>query len=933
MRKGIFFILLSLFAVSLAAQDYSQLELPNDSDIRIGQLDNGMTYYIAKNKKPEGMANYYIVHNVGAMQEEEHQNGLAHFLEHMAFNGTKNFPDKNLLEYLETIGVQFGRNVNAYTSQEETVYMLMDVPTVRETIIDSALLILNDWSHYISLVGEEIDKERGVILEELRTGQGAQRRIFNKISPTYFNHTKFAERNVIGTEELLKTFKHDDIREFYHDWYRPDNQAVIIVGDFDIDKVEEKAKELFSQIPTVENAKELEYTPVPNYKEDEVLIVSDPEQTYNLAMVVIPIETIPLELNSTIMAKAVNTNYSMMSAMINERLTDLSKSLDAPFVQASVYVGSRTRHQDAFIINVVPKDADFEPAIDAVMQEIVRVRKYGFTESALERVKANLLKRNEERYANRESRKNSEIVSAAMANFMSNVPILDQEVDYEMTKNFINVTTVDIVNEMIGTYAPEVPAALIVIATEKDVDSLDGESLLKAYQTSLKAEVEPLEEDIIDRPLISEEPVAGKIVEESTDKYGNTVFKLSNGAEVIITTTDHKKDELLFRATKQGGESLLAEEDVLASALMSSVTSISGVGEFSANDLKKMLAGKSLFVSYSIDLTKLKLSGRSSVSDLETFAQVIYLTYTSPRFTEDDLDVFKKRVKPQFDNLSIDPHTAYSDSLAVVTYGNSPRITTTEQLVAGYNDITVEQLQNMHKTMFNGADGMKFYFVGNVTADEFKPLIEKYIASIPKGELTPYIAEATPQFIKGSAENVFVRKQENPKASVAVVLNVDDFDYTLENLVAFEALKHVLNIRYTEVIREEKGATYGVQLSASTTKEPDVTFTLTAQFDTSGDMAEETAEIIISEIEKIANEGAIEIDVHKAKETFLKNFKNAQKENASRLSWNVVLTESGLDYLNDYEAAVNSIDSDKVKEMAKFLMSKSNRVKVIMLPE
>ncbi|MFI3262153.1 MAG: insulinase family protein [Rikenellaceae bacterium] len=933
MRKTFFLIILSIFCISLYAQDYSHLELPNDSDIRIGKLDNGMTYYIAKNGKPEGMANYYIVHNVGAMQEEEHQNGLAHFLEHMAFNGTKNFPDKELLEYLETIGVQFGRNVNAYTSQEETVYMLMDVPTVRETIIDSALLILNDWSHYISLVGEEIDKERGVILEELRTGMGAQRRVFNKISPTYFNHTKFADRSVIGTEELLKTFKHEDIREFYHDWYRTDNQAVIIVGDFDIDKVEAKAKELFSKIPMVENAKPVEYTPVPPYKEDEVLIVSDPEQTYNIAMIVTPIETIPLEMNSTIMAKAVRTNYSMMSAMINERLSDLSKEPDAPFVQASVYVGSRTRHQDAFIINVVPRDADFEPAIDAVVKEITRVRKFGFTESALERVKANLLKRNEERYANSDSRKHGEIVSAAMKHFMSNYPILDQEVDYEMTKNFINVTSLQIVNEMIGTYAPEVPSALIVIATEKDVDSINGDKLIESYQSALKAEVEALEEDSIDKPLISEEPTAGEIVNETTDAYGNTVLTLSNGAEVIIRTTDYKKDELIFTANIEGGESLLADEDMVAAALMSSIASISGTGDFTANELRKVLAGKSLFVSYKIDLTKLILSGRSSVSDVETLAQMIYLTYTSPRFTEEDLEVYKKRVKPQFDNLYLDPHTAYTDTLTTAMYGKHPRMITTEGLVKGYNDIKVDQLYKMHKTMFNGVDGAKFYFVGNVTADELKPIIEKYIASIPKGEHTPFVKGVSPEFISGSVENVFTRKQENPKASVGIVLNVDGFDYNLENLVAFEALKHILNIRYTEVIREEKGATYGVRLSTSLTKEPEPTFELTAYFDTNGDVAEETAEIVISELEKIAKEGALDTDLHKAKEAFLKNFKNYQKENSTWLRWNVSLTESGIDYLNDYENVVSSLDSKRIKQVAKMLSKKSDKVKVIMLPE
>lgn len=932
MRKIIFSVVLFMLTVAVKAQNIMEQTLPNDPNIRIGKLDNGMTYYVAKNSKPENMANFFIVHNVGAMQESDHQNGLAHFLEHMAFNGTKNFPDKKLLQYLESIGVQFGYNINAYTSQEETVYMLMDVPMTRQTIIDSALLVLNDWSHYISLDGEEIDKERGVIIEELRTGMGAQRRIFNKIAPVYFNNTKFADRLIIGTEEILKNFKYEDIRTFYHDWYRTDNQAVIAVGDFDVDKVEAQIKELFSKIPAVENAQPIAFTPIPKYEKDVVTVVTDPEQTSNLLSIMTPIESLSIEKNNTVMAQVISTCYGMMTSIINERLAELSQSPDAKFSSASVGVDSRTRHSEMFSVDITPKGLDFEPAIEAVVAEIVRVRKFGFSNTALERVKANMLKANEQRYTNRESRKNSEIVNIAMSNFMSNKPILEPEYNYKFTEQLINSITLDMLNSMVGNYMPEMPSALIVASTEKDFSSINTDNILKAYQNALKFEVEELVDEKIDRPLIGSELKPGKIKSETTDKYGDTVWKLANGATVVLRTTDYKKDELIFSGYKPGGMSLVSDKDITAASMISEVASLSGIGDFNASDLRKVLAGKSVSMRYGINNTKTDLSGRSSVSDAETLLKLFYLNYTTPRFTDEDLGVFKKKFKVQFENISMNPMVAFYDSLFAKVYDYNPRYFSTTKSINEYDKIEVEQLKAIHKTVFEGVDGAKFYFVGNITKEQLKPLVEKYIASLPKGKATPFVKGVTPEFVKGDDKNIFTRKQENPKASVGVAFNITGLDYTLENMLAFDALKHILDIRYIEVIREEKGATYGVSVMSRAAKEPNVNFLLMAMFDTNGDVALEMSDIISSEIQKIADNGPLDSDLQKAKEVFAKNFKNAQIENGSWMGWVKSLNDDGIDHVNDYEKELNALNSEHVKAMAKRLIENPNRVKVIMMP-
>lgn len=934
MKRILLFILVLLNAnLTAFSQNYELTKvMPNDPEIRTGKLDNGMTYYIRKNDKPAGMAEFYIIHNVGAIQEKPEQNGLAHFLEHMAFNGTEHFPDKQLLNYLETIGVQFGRNVNAYTSQEETVYSMTDVPMTRETILDSALLILRDWSHYISLLPEEIDKERGVILEELRTGRDASRRMFDKSAPLIYNHTKYADHLIIGTEEILKNFKPEEIKAFYNEWYRPDLQAIAIVGDFDPDTVEKKVKELFASVPGRENPTPKKEIVIPDYNRDEALIVTDPEQTYTTATIFYPNNIFPIKDNDKYSAQVKNMTFTLITTMLNETLNDIAQQPDAPFLYAGVGYGSRSVNSDYFYGGVVTSENALPQGIEALTVEIERVQRYGFSQSALDRAKANILKANETAYENRNDRKNSYFINQIQDNFLGNYPMLSAEEDYKITKNFIEKVSLDEVNTMIPELIPEKYVAIIANTPEKtDIPVPDAAEILAAYKRGKTAEIEKATTQENIQPLINENIAPGRITASETDELGNIVWKLSNGAKVVFRKTDFKQDQVLFAAYEKGGSSLLENEEMIPLEFLCPVVSSSGLGNLSANELRKALAGKSAYVGISVSDYNHGLSGSASSTDIETLLQLVYLSYAHPRFDETDFDVTMNKIASSLKNYEVDPGAAMTDSILKTIYGSNPRVVTTAQAAQNMNKVTLNQLRKIYSKLYNGANGVTFYIVGNVDEEILKPLVEKYLASLNRNEIKNW-NNVNLEPLQGDISNIFHRKQETPKSSVRMDFK-GDFNYNLDNIIALDMLTHILRIRYTESIREEKGATYGVGVGNSTSDIPKPAYSLTVSFDTNGDVAEETSELIIDEIEKIAKNGPMDNDLTKAKEVFLKNFNNNLKENNAWLSWILAYHEKNMNYYDDYVSIVSSINKQKLQNLARQILESRSKFKIIMLPE
>lgn len=933
MRKLSLIICSCLLALGAAAMEnpFSQ-KTPIDSSVIQGVLPNGMRYYIVGNSKPENMADFYIVHNVGAMQEEDNQNGLAHFLEHMAFNGTKNYPGKDLLNYMESIGVQFGRNINASTSQEQTIYMLSDVPISRKSVIDSALLVLNDWSYYITLDEEEIEKERGVILEEMRTGLSAGRRTFNKAAPLMFNNTKYADRLVIGTEDVVANFDPKELMKFYHDWYRTDQQAIIAVGDFDPISVEKSVIERFSKIPAVESPKEKEVVTIPPYSKNEVIVVTDPEQGMTMCNILTPVQTLPLEFRNSMFAYALNLTKTLAFSIINERLDDLSKEADAPFLGAGVGEQDLTRYNNTFYSVVASKEGELAKGVDAVTKELQRFKKHGFSEAALERAKSKMVKSFETEFNNREARKNGSYVSDIINSYLSNEPLMSLQQEYEVAKPIIESVTLESINEIIGLMAPDAPSALVIYAPEKDGIVPNGEEILASYEAAIQSDVDRLEESSISVELMEQEPKAVKIAAPKTDIYGNSVWKLKNGATVVLRTTDFKQDEILFSSFKDGGVDLTSDEDILAANLITSYLSIAGVSDFSGSDLRKMLSGKSVSVRLNFSDHSTSLSGSSSVSDVKEMFQLIHLTYTEPRYDQQNLDFLKQQIASIYQNIDTDPDVAFADSVSLNTYHNSPRLVTSMRIKDETDGVTLSQIEKVYSTMMDGVDDTHFIFVGNIDQKGLEPYIAQYIATLPKGRKGAINRDVELENIEGVAETVFKRKQENPKAKVNVEIFSDGFKNTLENSVVGSAFRFVINNRYLEVIREEKGATYGVRTSGGfdpITGE----YRLVASFDTNGKQAEEAADLVISELEDVAQSGIKESDLNKAKEVFLKNFTNGQKENSSWMGWITSLYRYDIDNVNEYVSAVESLTIDDIKEFAAKLLEDNNKLKVIMLPE
>ena len=635
-------LLLAILFISLTAIAQQNPPQPIDPAVRYGQLENGLTYFIRQNKQPENRADFYIAQKVGSMQEEDPQAGLAHFLEHMAFNGTKHFPNKELLNYLEENGVKFGENVNAYTSFDETVYYLSNVPVIREGILDSALLILHDWSSEIALEGDEIESERGVIREEWRTRGGAQSRLWEKMLPVMFKDSKYANRLPIGSIDVINNFKHDEIRDYYDKWYRPDLQGIIIVGDIDPDKVEEKVKALFSKIEKPEDAAEREYFPVPDNDETIVSIASDPEATRTNLMIFYKHEPLPDEVKQSQTGFVINYVLNVASSMISDRFDEITQKPNSPFLGAYAYDDDYfvAKTKDAWTVVGVSADDKIKDALSAMIRETERMKKFGFTESEYERARENTLKSYENAYNNRDKQQNSVYSQEYVNSFINNEPFPGIEYEYNMIKMIAPNIPVEGINQTIASLIQDNNMVISISGPDKEGLVYPSEQDILDVVKQVKAEdIEAYAEEISDEPLIATPPAAGEIIKtEKNEEFDATVWTLSNGMKVVLKNTDFKDDQILMTASSVGGYSQYAEQDPINSKTMSSIMTLGGVGNFSATNLRKVMAGKTASASPTVSLITQGFSGSSSIKDFETMLQLVYLYFTSPRSDKDAFD-------------------------------------------------------------------------------------------------------------------------------------------------------------------------------------------------------------------------------------------------------------------------------------------------------
>ena len=941
MKKLLLFVVAFVLGATAAvqAQINPQQPIPADKEIRQGVLPNGLTYYIRHNEKPKGMANFYIVHDVGAAQEGDNQQGLAHFLEHMAFNGTKNYPDKSMIEYLESIGVKFGANLNAFTSWDLTQYFMTDVPVARESVIDSTLMILHDWSHFIALEEEEIDNERGVIKEELRTRDGASWRSTIEMLKAVGKGTIYAERNLIGYLDGLQSFTYQDIRDFYHKWYRPDYQAVVVVGDVDVDAVEHKIKTIMADIPApAADAAQKELVVIPDNDEPIVSIFTDPEQQRSMIQVIYKAPAIPKQYKSLVMAELVNIMTGYINTMMNERLNDISRKPDAPFTMASFSAASSfgvCPTLDANVGGVMTPDGKLKEGYAALLTEMERMRRHGFTQSEFERAQQNILSSIEAQYNSREDREHDFFAERCIDNFRLGTPIPDAETERDLDKQLTEMISVDMINATVKQlYDPLKNAVIIVQSPLKEGVTVPTEQeVIEMLKAAVASEVAPFEDNTVKEPLIGEDVVlkGSKVKKESVNaSLGTTEWTLKNGIKVVVKQTPYEADNISFTAISDGGAAIFADEQFYSAQMLGPVMQMSGISKFSASDLRKQLSGKNVGVYLGASQYNHNVNGYSILKDTETMFQLLYLAFTAPRFSEDDFNVLMNRYSAMLANQMTNPDMIFSTERMKTYYGdNFRRQQLTPELL---KSVKFEDMAPVHAKLYANAADFRFEFVGNMSPEELKPLVEKYIGSLPvnKKAANSFVDDGV-RVVKGNVVNDFRVKMEQPKVKVSFLYS-GDMDYNIKNEMIMEYLSSALDNRYLKSIREEKGGTYGVGVRGALDYAPVEEYSLLVAFDTNEQMADELAAIVVAEIEKIAAEGPLAEDMAKTREYLLKEIKVQMEQNSWWASAIRDFYKHGHNNVEELQPAIESVTAADVQALAKKILADGNLIKVIMRP-
>ena len=922
-------LILCYFASTWAQMDQ---KLPIDPNVRHGKLENGLTYYIRHNELPKERAEFFIAHNVGAVLEEDDQNGLAHFLEHMAFNGSTNFPGNTLIDYLETIGVKFGQNLNAYTSYDRTVYNISNVPVLRGGVIDSCLLILHDWSGSLLLTEEEIDKERGVIREEMRSYGGASWRIMEKMKPEILPGNQYGKRNIIGTEEIILNFKPETIRAFYKKWYRPDLQAIIVVGDINVDEIESKIKTLFADIPAAVNPAERIFYTVDDNEEPLVGIAQDPEATYTAVSIEYKHDPLPKELKGTVSDFMVNYFNAIASRIVGERLSELAQKADPPFINAyffnSAFAGTLTK--EAVQGGAYIKDNKIELGFKTILREMERVNRHGFTDSEYERARTSLLNSYENMYKERDKNYNSRYAQEYVRHFTLDEYAPGIEIEYEL----INQIAPNIPIETITSYIQELMSEKNIVLTlegpeKEDIIFPSKETLLQWFSEVRAETIEAFVDNVITEPLMKEAPQGGKIVKEEKDeRFGTTVLTLSNGVTVVIKTTDFKDNQILMTASSPGGSSHFDQKDKANYNLYGSLSDIGGVADFSQVDLRKILAGKTVSVRPTVNDITQGFSGSSSVKDFETMLQLIYLQMTAPRVDEEVAQSVIGRIKSQLESQEANPEIALTDTILYNLY--EEKLLHSRIKSADMENIDYSLIMKWRKDRFKNANGLTFLFTGNINADESKELIAQYLGSLPSSGEKDKALPINQNYTKGKNINHFDQSMKNKKTTVFNALWTM-MDYELKGVIQMDMLSQILRIIYTEKVREDEGGTYGVGVSGGLSSQPKGRAALQISFETQPGKEAHLNGIIHKELANIAANGPRQEDFDKVKEFCIKSYQEQIRENSY---WSQVIIsyyQNGLDRHNEYMNLLNDMTLNDIRDAAKAIVDSGNQIEVIMI--
>ena len=901
--------------------------IPFDQAVIKGRLENGITYYIRQNHKPEDKVELRLVVNAGSILEDDDQQGLAHFVEHMCFNGTEHFEKNELVSFLQSLGIEFGGDLNAYTSFDETVYM---IPAPSEDL-DTGLLVLRDWAAGVTFSDEEIDKERGVILEELRLGRGAMQRMRDKYFPTLFKDSRYAVRLPIGKKEIIETFPYETLRRFYHEWYRPDLMAVIVVGDVDPQIVEKKIQQKFGNIKMPSSYRPRKYYPVPDHQETLVKVVSDKEAPYTLVQIFYKDD---VDTVRTLEDFKEQLAASLFNGMMNVRLNELTQKPEPPFIYGYVGYGGLVRTKNNYVSFAITDPAGIEKALKTLLDENNRIKQYGFNVSELERFKKEYLKRLEKYYKEREKTESSDYVNEYVQNFLNQEPSPGIEWEYDFVKKTLPDITLEDVNRLADKWIKNYNRVVVVAATEKEGIVLPEEKqVLEWVREADEKEVEKYVDTLSDRPLMTEIPKAASIVSQKTfQKTGIKEYVLENGLKVVIKPTDFKNDEVLFSGYAFGGTSIFNDDEFRSAGYAANLVMESGVNGFSKIELQKLLSDKNLRVSAYVSQTSQGFSGNATPQDLETALQLVNLYFTKPNFDEKAFKSLINKQKMLIPNLMKDPNYYFNDQVQHVLANNHPRgnyMITPEEL----DRLSFDTAKKAYQKLFGNAAGFTFFFAGNIDVDKILPMLQKYLGSIPFDKERLMYRDLGIRPPKGPVKKIFYKGQD--EKSMVRIFFKGETGYDFDKDYRLESLGEVLTIKLIENLREEKSGVYGVGAHGYMSKIPYDNFTFTIGFPCGPENVKTLTDAAMNEVAKLKKEGPSNEDVEKVKATQLVNLKENMRRNSYWLNAmeQVWMYGEKPEKILQQKDLIEKLNAKKLQKLAAKYLKEEFKIEVVLMPE
>jgi len=938
MRKKIFttsMLFLFVLSFSLLFGQTTQIDLTSplavDPDVRIGKLDNGLVYYIRYNKKPEKRVELRLAVNAGSVLENNDQQGLAHFMEHMNFNGTKTFPHNELIDFLQKTGVKFGADINAYTSFDETVYKLQ-LPSDDSVLLNKGYQVMEDWSHNALLDDKEIDKERGVIVEEWRMGLGAQDRMMKKFFPVIFKGSVYANRIPIGKVDIIQNFKHDLIRDFYHDWYRPDLQAIVVVGDIDPIKAEAQIKAHFSGIKNPPSEKPRTEFDIPDNKEPLIAVTTDKEATENLILM---FYKHPLKKEKNLGDFKDKMMAQLFTGMLNNRFNEISQKPESPYVFASADYGQfLARNKDAYMVYAMSKENQINKSLDILLAENERVKRFGFTKTEFERQKEDMLSQYEKASKEFDKTESMSLTNDYVNNFLTGDPIPGARKAYKYVKNLLPEIKLEDINALAKEFVSDDNMALVVMAPEKSGVEVPTEAdILKIIKNSKSTDLQPYIDKFKEEPLVTADLKGSKVVstKENTE-LGFTELKLANGVTIVLKPTHFKNDEILLSAYCLGGSSVIPDDNFMSVNYAAQVIEMSGAGDFDNVELEKKLKGKNIEIHPYISDTKEGFRGNSTPKDIETLLQMVYLYFKGPRKDTTAFKAFMSQTENQIKFMKSSPMMSFYDTLFKSAYPGYKRIVifpTPEQL----KQVNLNMLYKIYVAMFASAKEFKFFLTGNFSIDTITPLVTKYFGSLPSLNRPEAWVDVSPKFPKGVVNNTLY-KGTDPQGMVGIVMS-EPFDYNPKNLLELDMLKEIISIKLIEVIREKMSGVYSPHIMIDPEHYPKSKFQFMVMFGCSPKAANKLTKAVFGEIKKIRTKGPTEIDLNKAKETLIRTRETDLEKNEFWLGKIESVYYDGTDpaTILNFKDRVKAVTIEDLKLAANTYLLPKHYVRVVLKPE